>query len=94
VRATRSEGGRSVVMELPDGETWEFQADGLEAELEESILLSNTRANRKSLQIVVHGRVQQNPSVAWQMHRSTVGGRRQRLLTSAETSGNRLPMRT
>ena len=96
VRATRSEGGRGVIMELPDGETWEFQADGLEAELEESILLSNTRANRKTVQIVVHGRVQQNPSVAWQMHRTAVGGRRQRLLSSAamETGANRLPMRT
>jgi uncharacterized heparinase superfamily protein len=94
VRATRSEGGRSVVMELPDGETWEFQADGLEAELEESILLSNTRANRKTVQIIVHGRVQQNASVAWQMHRTAVGGRRQRLLTSAETPAGRLPART
>ena len=93
VRATRSEGARSVLMELPDGETWEFLADGLEAELEESILMSNTRANRKTVQIVIHGRVQQNSSVAWQMHRTAVGGRRQRLLTSAETSSGRMPVR-
>ena len=31
-----------------------------------------------------HGRVQQSASVAWQMHRTTVGGRRQRLLTGRQ----------
>ena len=61
---------------MPDGETWEFQTDGLEAEVEESILMSNTRGNRKTAQIVIHGRAQHTPRVAWTMHRTAVGGRR------------------
>jgi uncharacterized heparinase superfamily protein len=85
VKATRSAGGRSVVLELPDGETWQFDTDGLEAEIEESILLSNTRGNRKTSQIVIHGRVQQSPTVNWQMHRTAVGGRRRGTPTATAT---------
>jgi uncharacterized heparinase superfamily protein len=85
VRATRSPGGRAVTLELPDGETWEFETDGHEAEVEESILLSNTRGNRRTSQIVIHGRVQQSQGVSWQMHRTAVGGRRQR--TAGTTAG-------
>jgi uncharacterized heparinase superfamily protein len=76
VHATLAEGGRTVVLELRDGETWEFHTDGAEVELEESILFSNTRGNRRGEQIVVHGRAQHNPSVAWQMQRTAVSGRR------------------
>ncbi|HET7715603.1 MAG TPA: heparinase II/III family protein [Bauldia sp.] len=76
VQATRTASGRGVTLQLPDGETWEFQTDGPEAEIEDSILMSNTRGNRKSLQIVIHGIAQHTPRVAWLMHRTAVGGRR------------------
>jgi uncharacterized heparinase superfamily protein len=69
-------------MELPDGESWEFETDGLDVQIEESILLSDTRGNRPTEQIVIYGRVQQTPSVSWHLHRTALGGRRQRLLTS------------
>jgi uncharacterized heparinase superfamily protein len=91
VRASRSEGGRNVLLELPDGERWEFHCDGLEVEVEESILFSSTRGTRKTDQIVVHGRCQQTPSVRWQMHRTAVGGNRRRI---AAPDTARLPART
>jgi uncharacterized heparinase superfamily protein len=79
VRAREAEDRRSVVMELPDGETWEFETDGLEVVVEESILLSDTRGNRPTEQIVVYGRVQQTNSVSWHLHRTALGGSRRRV---------------
>jgi hypothetical protein len=38
--------------------------------------MSNSRGNRKTLQIVIHGIAQHTPRVAWMMHRTAVGGRR------------------
>lgn len=78
VRVYSSEGGRSVSMELPDGERWEFETDSLEPVIEESILFAESRGSRSTDQIVIHGRVQQNQSVSWQLHRTALGGRRQR----------------
>lgn len=76
---TATQDGRDVRMQLPDGETWEFSTDGPGVEIEDSILMSNTRTNRKTSQIVIHGRAQHNAEVRWQMQRSTVGGRRRAL---------------
>jgi len=78
VRVYSSEGGKSVSMELPDGERWEFETDSLEPAIEESILFAESRGSRSTNQIVIHGRVQQNQTVAWQLHRTALGGRRQR----------------
>ena len=71
-------------MELPDGETWEFETDGPELAIEESILLSDNRGNRATEQIVMYGRVQQTPSVHWHLHRTALGRRPQQLLTTGE----------
>jgi uncharacterized heparinase superfamily protein len=86
VRATLVEGGRTVVLELRDGETWEFSTDGPPVEIEESILFSNTRHNRRSEQLTIHGRAQQAPSVVWQMQRTVVGGRRRAAARNTEMS--------
>jgi uncharacterized heparinase superfamily protein len=67
-------------MELPDGETWAFETDADEVLIEESIFFSNTRGNRPTEQIVIHGRVQNVDHVSWQIHRTALGGRRQRLI--------------
>ncbi len=76
--------GNRILMQLPDGESWEFETDGPEMVIEESILLSDTRGNRSTEQIVVYGRVQQTASVAWRFHRTALGGNRRRLPTAAE----------
>jgi len=80
VRVSPSLGGRSVTMELPDGERWEFETDSIEPVVEESILFAEARGSRATDQIVIYGRVQQNQSVSWQLHRTALGGRRQRAL--------------
>ncbi len=84
VRATVLHERRSVVMELPDGETWEFETDGPEIVLEESILLSDNRGNRATEQVVIYGRIQQTPSVGWTLHRTALAGRRQRIASVPE----------
>jgi uncharacterized heparinase superfamily protein len=84
VRASAVRDGRAVHMELPDGETWEFETDGPEVAIEESIMLSDTRGNRATEQIVVYGRVQQTTTVAWHLHRTALGGSRRRVAVAAE----------
>jgi len=84
VRATVLHERRAVVMELPDGETWEFETDGPEIVLEESILLSDNRGNRATEQVVIYGRVQQTQSVGWTLHRTALAGRRQRIASVPE----------
>ena len=79
VRAEPKADGHGIVMELPDGETWEFESDAPEVLLEESILFSDARGGRSTEQIAIHGRVQNQPSIAWQFHRTALGGRRSRL---------------
>jgi uncharacterized heparinase superfamily protein len=76
VRASVVNDRRAVLMELPDGESWEFETDGPEVAIEESILLSDSRGNRATEQIVIYGRVQQTPSVSWRLHRTALAGRR------------------
>jgi hypothetical protein len=70
VRVSRSEGGKGVSMELPDGERWEFETDSLEPVIEESILFAESRGSRATDQIAIYGRVQQHQSVAWQLPRA------------------------
>jgi uncharacterized heparinase superfamily protein len=82
VRASAAGAGRAI-LELPDGETWEFETDGHDVAIEESIFFSDTRNNRPTSQIVVHGRVQNVGDVTWQIHRTALGGRRQRLIGAA-----------
>lgn len=65
-------------MELPDGERWEFEADSFVVELEESILFTEARGSRGTVQIVIHGIVQQTQHVSWQLQRTALGGRRRR----------------
>jgi len=78
VQARQSEDGRKILMELPGGERWEFEADSLEVELEESILFTEARGSRGTDQIVIHGLVQHAPNVTWQLQRTALGGRRRR----------------
>lgn len=86
VRATPGSDGKSVLMELPDGERWQFETDSLDVEIEESILFTEARGSRATDQIVIYGRVQHTQSVSWQLHRTALGGRRQRpLAITAET---------
>ena len=91
VRASVVQNGHAVLLELPDGESWEFETDGQEVAIEESIMLSDKRGNRATEQVVIYGRVQQAPTVTWHLHRTALGGRRQRAIAAGE---NELTART
>ncbi|MEJ0011295.1 MAG: heparinase II/III family protein [Bauldia sp.] len=84
VRAIVLHERRAVLMELPDGETWEFETDGPEIAIEESILLSDNRGNRATEQVVIYGRVQQTARVQWTLHRTALAGRRARTTATPE----------
>jgi uncharacterized heparinase superfamily protein len=84
VRAIVLHERRAVMMELPDGETWEFETDGPEIAIEESILLSDNRGNRATEQVVIYGRVQQTARVQWTIHRTALAGRRVRTVAAAD----------
>lgn len=83
VRVTQNDSGNGLIIELLDGERWEFETDMPKPVIEESILFAEARGNRPTDQIVIYGRVQQNQSVSWQFHRTALGGRRQRALPEA-----------
>jgi uncharacterized heparinase superfamily protein len=87
VRASSADGGRAVLLELPDGESWAFESDAPDMVIEESILMSDTRGNRQTEQVVIYGRVQQMATVSWQLHRVAIGGRRPRLLAAPANAG-------
>jgi uncharacterized heparinase superfamily protein len=84
VRAIVLHERRAVLMELPDGESWEFETDGPEIAIEESILLSDNRGNRATEQVVIYGRVQQTSRVQWTLHRTALAGRRARTVATQE----------
>ncbi|HVY19983.1 MAG TPA: heparinase II/III family protein [Bauldia sp.] len=84
VRAIVLHDRRAVLMELPDGESWEFETDGPEIAIEESILLSDNRGNRATEQVVIYGRVQQTPRVQWTLHRTALAGRRARTVAASQ----------
>ncbi len=88
VRATPV--AHAVLLELSNGESWEFEADAGELVIEESILMSDTRGNRQTDQLVIYGRIQHDPVVNWRLHRTGFGSQRQRLIAPPrDTSGRR-----
>jgi uncharacterized heparinase superfamily protein len=84
VKASVINDGHAVQLRLPDGESWEFETDGPEVAIEESILLSNSRGNRATEQVVIYGRVQQMATVTWRLHRTALGGRRRAVTAAGE----------
>jgi uncharacterized heparinase superfamily protein len=85
VRATPV--AHAVLLELPNGESWEFETDAGELVVEESILMSDTRGNRQTDQLVIYGRIQRDPVVNWRLHRTGFGSQRQRLIAPPRRSG-------
>ncbi|WP_153771546.1 heparinase II/III family protein [Labrenzia sp. CE80] len=63
-------GGTAVLLVCRDGEAWEFDAPGTELALEESIYLSDVYGHRKTMQIVLYGRIRDSQSSAWQFRRT------------------------
>ncbi len=62
--------GEAAVLSCPDGEAWEFTADGLEFTVEESIYLSDVFGHQQTQQIVITLNVKEAKSVTWMLRKT------------------------
>jgi uncharacterized heparinase superfamily protein len=69
VRASRAQGGRVVMLVLPNREAWQFSAAPAEAFVEDSIFLASSDGMRRTEQIVLAVRPSETPSVRWRFER-------------------------
>lgn len=70
VQASLVGGGRTVLLRLPKGGGWQFQAEGAEIALEPGIYLGRPAELRRNLQIVVSGvTAPRGAAVAWRLAR-------------------------
>ncbi len=69
VTVSREGANVPILLTLPGNEMWEFVADTPDVAVEDGILFSDSRANRRSRQIVIYGRAQHRPAVAWRLRR-------------------------
>jgi uncharacterized heparinase superfamily protein len=73
VRATKTEAGDAVVLDLPDGNRWIFQADAA-LDLEPSILFAANGGPRRTDQIVISSNTAARLEVHWAMRRRPPDG--------------------
>ena len=69
VKASRAQGGRVVMLLLPNREAWQFTASPAEAFVEDSVFLASSDGMRRTEQIVVTLRPSETPSVRWRFER-------------------------
>jgi uncharacterized heparinase superfamily protein len=65
IKASRLADGRGVMLLLPDRELWTFATLADTVELEESVFLAGPDGPRRTVQIVIYGRVGQPAAVRW-----------------------------
>lgn len=70
VRADSIRGGSAVRLTLPDDDIWVFAAEGLNAELEESIYFAAAEGSRRTLQIVLSSTFPARTLVKWSLSRA------------------------
>jgi uncharacterized heparinase superfamily protein len=69
IKASRAQGGRVVMLVLPNREAWQFSAVPVEAELEDSVFLATAEGMRRTEQIVLTVRPSETPTVRWRFER-------------------------
>ena len=69
IKASRAQGGRMVMLVLPNREAWQFEVDYGQAQLEDSVFFSATNGTRRTEQIVLSVRPAEAPSVRWRLVR-------------------------
>ena len=74
VKASRRADGRSVLLLLPNHQSWLFTTSALQVDLEESVFLSAIDGPRRTDQIVVPGRAHRVPRVVWTLIRAESPG--------------------
>jgi len=71
VKASRLADGRGVILLLPDREVWTFATMGDAVEIEESVFLAGSDGPRRTVQIVIYGRIDQQEAVRWSFRHTT-----------------------
>jgi uncharacterized heparinase superfamily protein len=69
IKASRVQGGRMVMLVLPNREAWQFEVDHGQALLEDSLFFSATDGPRRIEQIVLTVRPAETPSLRWRLVR-------------------------
>jgi uncharacterized heparinase superfamily protein len=69
IKASRAQGGRVVMLVLPNREAWQFTASPAEAFVEDSVFLASSDGMRRTEQIVVAIRPGETPSLRWRFER-------------------------
>lgn len=70
VRASLVDEGEGILLALPDGDIWLFAAEGLKADLEESIFFAGTSGPRRTEQIVLKLGARAGARVNWSFARA------------------------
>jgi uncharacterized heparinase superfamily protein len=61
--------GKGVVLDMPSGERFTFDADGREVRVEDSVFFAAPNGPRNSRQIVIDGRIEGDVTIAWTLAR-------------------------
>jgi uncharacterized heparinase superfamily protein len=69
IKASRAQGGRVVMLVLPNREAWQFTAIPAEAFVEDSVFLATSDGMRRTEQIVLSIKPSETPSVRWRFER-------------------------
>lgn len=69
IKASRAQGGRVVMLVLPNQEAWQFSATPAEAHVEDSVFLAAPDGMRRTEQIVLSIRPSETPSIRWRFER-------------------------
>jgi uncharacterized heparinase superfamily protein len=78
IKASRSHDGRKIMLLLPDGEAWAFEAPGFLPDLEESVYFATAEGARRTEQIIIPVTTAGTPEVVWRFARLGHHGPRQR----------------
>ncbi len=73
IRANMDKEGKSVILILPNRESWRFSAIGLTPELEESVFLASSKGPQPTSQIILAARWSKELIVKWNFRRITAG---------------------
>jgi uncharacterized heparinase superfamily protein len=73
VKVSQIGAGESLLLVLPDRDSWLFASHGLTPDIEESIYLGATDGPRRTVQIVLHGRLRASTRIRWTFIRTDAG---------------------
>ena len=94
VKANRLSDGHGVILLLPDKELWSFSTYGETVQIEESVYLAGTDGPRRTVQIVIYGKVSDKPGVRWSLRHTpqqTPSARPGRVGRAGIAAVNRVP---